>query len=132
MKIHEYFYPTIDWKPFKDSKITDYAEIELEPEEDDYELLENLDRYAQKAMLNKETLAKLNNPHSGYYEHIIAYVHFLAGTEELDKISYIVVSEYEQTEIKPKIDDITRQKIISEAKKSLKKYRGTNLAILGR
>ena len=75
MKLQEYFYPTINWHPygeiFKDYPTTDYAEIELIPEEDDEFLLENLNRYASRMDFNEDELKRLDNPNDDWYEHII-------------------------------------------------------------
>ena len=131
MKLQEYFYPTINWHPYgeeyKDYTTTDYAEIELIPEENDEFLLENLNRYASRMDFNEDELKRLDDPNDDWYEHIIAYVHFKKGTYNLDRIGYCVIS-YENSDdidIKDKLSDEQRNEIINMAKESLEKWRNT-------
>ncbi len=131
MKIKEYFYPTLNFKPygkeFNNYPVTDYAEIELIPEENDEILLENLDRYASRLDFNEKELKELDNPNSDLYEHIVCYVHFKKGTYKLNRIGIEVITAYQADEIDiyDKLDKEIKTKIINEAKYSLKKWRKT-------
>ncbi len=134
MKIQEYFYPTIKWKPsgvYNYLPRTDYAEIELIPEENDIELLENLERYSSRNNFTKEELSELDNQESDKYEHIIAYVHFLSETGELNRINYCVVTGNESDEIIINLDIISKMKLITKARQSLEKWKNTDKVIRG-
>lgn len=134
MKIQEYFYPTIKWKPCGEYSYlprTDYAELELVPDENDIELLENLERYSSRNDYTKEELTELDNPESDNYEHIIAYVHFLSETGELHRINYCVVTGCASDEIKINLDDISKMELITKARQSLEKWKITDKVIRG-
>ena len=131
MKLQEYFYPTINWHPYgkeyKDYPTTDYAEIELIPEENDEFLLENLNRYASRMDFDEDELKRLDNPNDDWYEHIIAYVHFKRGTYNLDRIGYCVIlyENSDDIELKDKLNEEQKKEIIKMAKESLEKWRKT-------
>ena len=134
MKIQEYFYPTIKWKPSGEYSYlprTDYAEIELVPEENDKELLENLERYSSRNAYTKKELSELDNQESDKYEHIIAYVHFLSETGKLHRINYCVVTGYASDEIKINLDVVNKMELITKARQSLEKWRNTDKVIRG-
>ena len=135
MRIEEYFYPTINWKPYgdeyKDYPITDYAEIELIPDNDDIVLLENLDRYASRAMFSDEELKDLDDINNDAYEHIICYVHFKKGTYEVDRTPICVITAYDSNEIDiwNNLNDDIKNKIIECGKESLEIWRNTDKII---
>ena len=134
MKFQEYFYPTINWKPSGEYSYlprTDYAEIELVPDENDIELLENLERYSSRKDFTKEELSELDNPESDKYEQIIAYVHFLSETGELNRINYCVVTGCTSDEIKINLDVISKMELITKARQSIEKWRNTDKVIRG-
>ena len=135
MKLQEYYYPTIKWKPnLKDKEYTetDYAEIEIIPDENEEYLLENLDRYTE-VWADELTKKLLNDKNTDYYEHIIAYVHFEEGTYNFDRMIIEVITAYSADEIKvlDKMSFKEKVKIIMEARNSLEKWRNKDKVIIG-
>lgn len=134
MKLQEYFYPTINFVGYdgkKEYPKTDYAEIEIVPNEDDYNILENLERYASRAMFTEDELEELDNPNSDGYEHVIAYVHFDAGTYNFNRMYVAVITAYssDELELNKVITEEEKLDIINKAKESLEKWRNTNEVI---
>lgn len=135
MKIEEYFYPTINFKPYgkeyENYPITDYAEIELIPDDNDEILKENLDRFSQRAMFTEDELREIDDPNSDAYEHIICYVHFKKGTYELDRTPIEVITTYDSVpiEIWNKLEETIKKEIVDKAIESIKKWRNINQVI---
>lgn len=132
MELQEYFSPTFGWKPYQkefgDYPLTDYAEIELVPNEDDLNILENLDRYASRAMFTEEELKEIDDQNNDAYEHMIAYVHFYAGTERFQRMHLEVITAYDSAPlvVGQVIDKETQEKVKEEALKSIRKWRDKN------
>ena len=135
MKLQEYFYPSYNFKPYEkeygEYPLTDYAEIELVPNEDDLNILENFERYASRAMFTEEELKELDDPSNDAYEHMIAYVHFYAGTEKFQRMHLKVITSYDSEElvVGQVIDKKTQEKVKKEAIKSINKWRNKKEAI---
>lgn len=137
MKMQEYFYPTINFQPQGEYKYlpkTNYAEIELIPNEDkpeeiDLKLLQNLERYASRAMFTEDELKEIDNPNSDSYEHIIAYVHFNSKTGSLNRICFCVITANSCDEIKVNLGVIQKMELITKARQSLENARKNNNAI---
>lgn len=132
MKLQEYFSPTFGWKPYEKKygnyPLTDYAEIEIVPNEDDLNILENFDRYASRAMFTEDELKEMDDPSNDAYEHMIAYVHFYAGTDKFQRMHLEVITAYDSAPliVEQVIDRETQEKVKEEALKSIKKWRKKN------
>lgn len=132
-KLSEFFYPTQNFHRIHlDNAIVDYAEIEVNP--DGIEKLENnLERNGTPDE-NGRWWQELINPESDYYEHIIAYVHFDAGTDNFNKLFFEVYTAHgcdAELNVDKLINKEEKKYIIDAALESLHKWRGTDKIING-
>lgn len=132
-KLSEFFYPTQNFnRKYLDNAIVDYAEIEINP--DGIEKLENnLERNGTPDE-NEKWWQELTNPESDYYEHIIAYVHFDAGTDKFNKLFLEVYTSYgcdTELNVDKLINEEEKQYIIDAALESMHKWRGTDKIMNG-
>lgn len=128
-RLSEFFYPTQNFnRKYLDNAIVDYAEIEINP--DGIEKLEiNLERQMEIPDENAKWWKELTDPESDYYEHIIAYVHFDAGTDNFNKLFLEVYTAYgcdSELNADKLINKEERKYIIEAALESLHKWRGTD------
>lgn len=132
-RLTEWFYPTEKFVRYTDNAVVDYAEIEINP--DGIKKLEdNLDRYVGNPRdFSEKDWENLHNPNEDIYEHIIAYVHFYAGTDIFNKLFIEVFTSYDDVEldVDKLINEEEKQNIIEAALESLHKWRGTDKIING-
>ena len=134
-RLSEFFYPTKNFnRKYLDNAIVDYAEIEINPE--GIEKLENnLERKRSGTPdENEKWWQELTNPESDYYEHIIAYVHFDAGTDKFNKLFLEVYTAHgcdTELNVDKLINEEEKQYIIDAALESLHKWRGTDKIMNG-
>lgn len=127
-RLKEFFYPTKNfYREALDGAIVDYAEIEINPK-GIKKLEDNLDRCGNQANFTEKEWKDVNNPDSDNYEHIIAYVHFDAGTDNFNKlfISVITINSEDELEIDKLLNNEEKQNIIEAGLESLHKWRGTD------
>ena len=129
-RLDEYFYPTENFHRPTDGQCVDYAEIEINPA-GIRKLEENIDRYGNPGMWTERDWEEMNNPGSDTYEHVVAYVHFDAGTDTFNELFIEVVTSYGSDALEPRklVDEKEKQNIIDAALESLHKYRGTGKCI---
>lgn len=126
-RLSEYFIPSQNFRRcYLDGKLVDYAEIEVNPE-GIKKLEDNLARCEKKDMFDEKSLKELNDSNSDSYEHVVAYVHFDAGTDKFDRLFLSVKDAYssDDLDVEKIINEEERQFIIDEALKSLHKWRNT-------
>ena len=124
-RLSEYFYPTANFERYTDDAIVDYAEIEIDP--NGIKKLEcNLERCGSSDDWDEDEWAELNDSSNDAYEHIIAYVHFDAGTDNFNKLFIEVMTTYDSVEldVKKLINEEEKSFIIKAALESLHKWRG--------
>ena len=123
-RLKEYFYPTINFTRETDNVTVDYAEIEINPN-GIKKLEENLHRYGNQTDWSPAEWQKLNDPENDAYEHVIAYVHFDAGTDEFNAIFIKVVTAYDADSltVEALVNDEEKQNIIAAGLHSLKTWR---------
>lgn len=131
-RLSEYFYPTANFERWTDKKCVDYAEIEINPE-GIKKLEENLDRCGNPDEWTEEEWKDINEPGDDAYEHIIAYVHFDAGTDKFNKLFMEVITTYDSVEldIAKLVNEEEKKNIIEAALESLHKWRGTENMLEG-
>lgn len=131
-RLSEYFYPTANFERWTDGKCVDYAEIEINPE-GIKKLEENLDRCGSSDGWNEEDWKDINDSGNDAYEHIIAYVHFDAGTDNFNKLFIEVITTYDSVEldVAKLVNEEEKQNIIEAALESLHKHRGTENMLEG-
>lgn len=124
-RLSEFFYPTANFERYTDNAIVDYAEIEIDPN-GITKLERNLDRCGSSDDWDEDEWAELNNPEDDAYEHIIAYVHFDAGTDNFNKLFIEVNTAYdsEELDVKKLVNEEEKSFIIEAALESLHKHRG--------
>ena len=130
-RLKEYFYPSKNfYREALDGAIVDYAEIEINPK-GIKKLEDNLDRCGNQTDFTEEEWEDINNPDSDNYEHIVAYVHFDAGTDNFNKlfISVVSINSEDELEVKKLLNDEERKNIIEAGLESLHKWRGTDKMI---
>lgn len=130
-RLKEYFYPSKNfYREALDGAIVDYAEIEINPK-GIKKLEDNLDRCGNQTDFTEEGWKDINNPDSDNYEHIVAYVHFDAGTDNFNKlfISVVSINSEDELEVKKLLNDEERKNIIEAGLESLHKWRGTDKMI---
>ena len=125
--LREYFYPTADFERRTDNAIVDYAEIEIIPL-GIKKLEANLERCGSPEGWDEEDWSALNNPKDDSYEHVIAYVHFDAGTDNFNKlfIEVVTIHDLVELDVDALINEEEKKHIIDAALESLHKWRGTN------
>ena len=130
-KLSEFFCPTSDFQRFTDGTVVDYAVIEINPK-GIKKLEENLERYGNSELWTEKEWTELNDSSSDVYEHVIAYVHFDAGTDHFNNLFLCVTTAYDSEELSVEdiIDDEEKQNIIEAALESLHKLRGTKKSFL--
>ena len=132
-RLTEWFYPTENFRRYTDNALVDYAEIEIKP--DGIKKLEdNLDRCVGNPRdFSEKDWENLHNPNEDIYEHIIAYVHFDAGTDNFNKLFIEVFTSYDDVEldVDKLVNEEEKQNIIESALESLHKWRGTDKIING-
>ena len=96
-RLSEFFTPTLNWHR-NDGEIIDYAEIEIKPD-GIKRLEENLDRCIGKDIFSEEEFKELNDANSDIWEDVVCYVHFEAGTENLDNIYLSIRTPQDEAEI---------------------------------
>ena len=109
------------------------AEIEINPE-GIKKLEDNLDRCVGNPRdFSEKDWENLHNPNEDIYEHIIAYVHFDAGTDNFNKLFIEVFTSYDDVEldVDKLVNEEEKQNIIESALESLHKWRGTDKIING-
>ena len=112
-RLSEFFTPTLNWQR-NDGKIIDYAEIEIKPD-GIKRLEENLDRCIGKDIFSEEEFKELNDANSDIWEDVVCYVHFEAGTENLDKIYLSIRTPQDEVEINAdKILTVEEKHIITD------------------
>lgn len=124
-RLCEYFYPTANFERYTDNTIVDYAEIEIEPK--GIEKLEcNLERCGNLEGWDEDDIKAINEPSDDSYEHIIAYVHFDAGTDNFNKLFIEVTTSYDSAELDVAkiVNEEEKTFIIEAALESLHKWRG--------
>ena len=131
-RLTEWFYPTANFTRRTDKAVVDYAEIEINPE-GIKKLEENLDRCGNPDEWTEEDWENLNNPNEDIFEHIIAYVHFDAGTDNFNKLFIEVFTSYDDVEldVDKLVNEEEKQNIIEAALESLHKWRGTDKVLEG-
>lgn len=125
-KLTEWFYPTENFRRCTDNALVDYAEIEINPE-GIKKLEDNLDRCVGNPRdFSEKDWENLHKPNEDIYEHIIAYVHFDAGTDNFNKLFIEVYTSYDGVELETDklVNDEEKQFIIEVALESLHKHRG--------
>ena len=126
-RLTEWFYPTEKFRRYTDNVLVDYAEIEINP--DGIKKLEdNLDRCVGNPRdFSENDWKNLHNPNEDIYEHIIAYVHFDAGTDKFNKLFIEVFTSYDDVELETDklVNEEEKHNIIEAALESLHKHRGT-------
>lgn len=131
-RLREYFYPTANFERCTDGAVVDYAEIEINP--DCIKKLEdNLERCGNGDGWDPEDWADLKNPKDDLYEHIIAYVHFDAGTDNFNKlfVEVVTVNDSVVLDVEKLVNEEEKQYIIEAALESLHKWRGTDNMLEG-
>lgn len=132
-RLTEWFYPTANFIRYTDKAVVDYAEIEINP--DGIKKLEdNLDRYVgNQRDFSEKDWENLHKPNEDIYEHIIAYVHFDAGTDNFNKLFIEVYTSYDDVEldVDKLVNEEEKQNIIEIALESLHKWRGTDKMLNG-
>lgn len=133
-RLSEFFYPTQNFRrTHLDNAIVDYAEIEINP--NGIEKLENnLERQDGSLDNNEKWWKELTDPESDKYEHIIAYVHFDAGTDNFNKLFLEVYTAHgcdEELNVDKLINEEEKQYIVNAALESLHKWRDTNKIMEG-
>lgn len=125
-KLSTYFYPTKNFERCTDKAIVDYVEIEINPTGIP-KLERNLDRCGSKEDWTDEEWATINNPNNDAYEHVIAYVHFDADTDNFNKLFIEVVTAHDSNEldVESLLNAEEKQNIINAALSSLHQWRGT-------
>ena len=131
-KLSEYFYPTKNFERCTDKTVVDYAEIEINPQGIS-KLERNLDRCGSKGNISDEEWAELNDASNDAYEHVVAYVHFDAGTDNFNKLFIEIVTAYDSFRLDATIivNNEEKQNIIDAALSSLHKWRGTKEMLEG-
>lgn len=132
-RLAEWFYPTENFIRCTDNAVVDYAEIEINPD-GIKKLKDNLDRCVGNPRdFSEKDWENLHNPSEDIYEHIIAYVHFDAGTDNFNKLFIEVFTSYDDVEldVDKLVNDEEKQNIIEAALESLHKWRGTDKIING-
>lgn len=127
-RLKEFFYPTKNfYREALDGAIVDYAEIEINPN-GIKKLEDNLDRCGNKSDFTEEEWKDINNPDSDNYEHIIAYIHFDAGTDNFNKlfISVVTINSEDELEVEKLLNEEEKQNIVDAGLESLCKWRGTD------
>lgn len=130
-RLRENLYPSKNFcRKALDNAIVDYAEIEIDPK-GIKKLENNLERCGNQGGFSEEEWKDINNPDSDNYEHIVAYVHFDAGTDQFNKlfISVITINSEDELEVDKILNDAEKQNIIDAALESLHKWRGTDKMI---
>lgn len=126
-KLSEWFYPTENFRRPTDDMLVDYVEIEINP--DGIKKLEdNLDRCVGNPRdFSEKDWENLHKPNEDVYEHIIAYVHFDAGTDNFNKLFIEVYTSYDSAALETDkfVNEEEKQFIIEAALESLHKHRGT-------
>ena len=125
-RLTEWFYPTENFKRCTDNALVDYAEIEINPE-GIKKLENNLDRFGNSDGWNADDWNSINDSNNDAYEHIIAYVHFDAGTDDFSKLFVEVVTTYDSVELEVEklVNEEEKKIIIESALESLHKHRET-------
>ena len=126
-RLTEWFYPTENFRRCTDKALVDYAEIEINPE-GIKKLEDNLDRCVGNPRdFSEKDWENLHKPNEDIYEHIIAYVHFDAGTDNFNKLFIEVYTSYDDVELETDklVNEEEKQFIIEAALESLHKHRGT-------
>lgn len=126
-RLTEWFYPTQNFRRYTDKALVDYAEIEINPN-GIKKLENNLDRCVGNPKdFSKKDWENLHNPNEDIYEHIIAYVHFDAGTDNFNELFIEVYTAYDNAELEVDklVNEEEKQNIINVALESLHKHRGT-------
>ena len=126
-RLKEWFYPTANFTRCTDKAVVDYAEIEINPN-GIKKLENNLNRcVGDPRDFSEKDWENLHNPNEDIYEHIIAYVHFDAGTDNFNKLFIEVFTSYDDVELEADklINEEEKQNIIEAALESLHKHRGT-------
>lgn len=131
-KLSEYFYPTKNFERCTDKAVVDYAEIEINPQGIS-KLEQNLVRCGSKENWSNEEWAEITDATNDAYEHVIAYVHFDAGTDNFNKLFIEVVTAYdsEELDVEQLVNDEEKQNLIDAALSSLHKWRGTKEMLEG-
>ena len=127
-KLKENFYPSKNfYREGLDGAIVDYAEIEIDPK-GIKKLEDNLDRCGNQADFTEEEWKDINNPDSDNYEHIVAYVHFDAGTDNFNKlfVSVVTINSEDELEVNELLNDEEKQNIVDAGLESLHRWRATN------
>lgn len=132
-RLTEWFYPTANFIRYTDKAVVDYAEIEINP--DGIKKLEdNLDRYVGNPRdFSEKDWENLHKPNEDIYEHIIAYVHFDAGTDNFNKLFIEIFTSYDDVklDVDKLVNEEEKQNIIEAALESLHKWRGTDKMLNG-
>lgn len=132
-RLTEWFYPTANFIRYTDKAVVDYAEIEINPDRIK-KLEDNLDRYVGNPRdFSEKDWENLHKPNEDIYEHIIAYVHFDAGTDNFNKLFIEVYTSYDDVEldVDKLVNEEEKQNIIEIALESLHKWRGTDKMLNG-
>ena len=131
-KLSEYFYPTKNFERCTDNAIVDYAEIEINPQGIS-KLERNLDRCGSKENFTAEEWAEITDATNDAYEHVVAYVHFDAGTDNFNKLFIEIVTAYDSFSLDASliVNEEEKQNIIDAALSSLHKWRGTKEMLEG-
>ena len=127
-RLKEYFYPSKNfYREGLDGAIVDYAEIEIDPK-GIKKLEDNLDRCGNQADFTEEEWKDINNHDSDNYEHIVAYVHFDAGTDNFNKlfVSVVTINSEDELEVNELLNDEEKQNIVDAGLESLHRWRATN------
>ena len=128
-RLSEYFLPTKNFRrTVLDNALVDYAEIEIDPA-GIKKLEDNLTRCTERPDEDTDWWKELTNPKSDQYEHIVAYVHFNAGTETFNKLFLEVHTAYsrdDELEVDKLINDEEKRYLIKVALESLRKWRKTD------
>ena len=126
-RLKEWFYPTANFTRCTDKAVVDYAEIEINPN-GIKKLENNLNRcVGDPRDFSEKDWENLHKPNEDMYEHIIAYVHFDAGTDNFNKLFIEVFTSYDDVELNVDkiVNEEEKQNIIEAALESLHKHRGT-------
>ena len=126
-RLKENFYPSKNfYRQALDGAIVDYAEIEIDPK-GIKKLESNLERCGNQVDFTEKEWKDINNPNSDNYEHVVAYVHFDAETDNFNKlfISVITTNSEDELEVDKLLNDEEKQNIIEAGVESLHKWRGT-------
>lgn len=125
-RLKEFFYPTKNfYREALDGAIVDYAEIEINPN-GIKRFEDNLARYTERPDENAKWWKELTDPKSDMYEHVIAYVHFDAGTDRFNKLFIEVYTAHGcDDKIEVELTDEEKRNIIEIGLESLHKWRET-------